>query len=213
MTENTDIVNISALDGTLLKVVSDFKYLGGWMSSTERDINSRKANAWRALHNLKKIWRLDMNCCLKRKLFVATVESVLLYGSESWTMTTKLDTAIDGCYTRMLRIALNVSWKDHMTNDALYGSLPKVSTKIRERRLQLAGHCVRHQELTASQLILWDPKHGKSSRGRRKQTYIDCLKSDTGFTNIDDIKNCMLNRDVWRSVVKQARDVANTTST
>ena len=28
---------------------------------------------------------------------------------------------IDGAYTRMLRTALNVSWRHHITNEDLYG--------------------------------------------------------------------------------------------
>ena len=83
MAENVENVKVTTVDDTILKVVSDFKYLGGWMASSERDIESRKAQAWRALHSLKKIWRSSMNNSLKRNLFIASVESVLLYGSEA----------------------------------------------------------------------------------------------------------------------------------
>ena len=41
----------------------------------------------------------------------------------------------------MLRMALNVSWRQHMTNAELYGDLPPVSAKIATHRLRLAGHC------------------------------------------------------------------------
>ena len=44
-----------------------------------------------------------------------------------------------------------------MTNKELYGDLPKLSCKIRERRLRLAGHCVRHREDIALKLVLWQP--------------------------------------------------------
>ena len=50
----------------------------------------------------------------------------------------------------MLRVALNVSWKQHMTNEELYGDLLKVTSKIAMHRLRLAGHCVRHHEEIAS---------------------------------------------------------------
>jgi hypothetical protein len=46
-----------------------------------------KGSAWRALHAMRKIWRSSMSCSLKRKLFIASVESIFLYGAESWTMT------------------------------------------------------------------------------------------------------------------------------
>ena len=58
--------------------------------------------------------------------------------------------SLDGVYTRMLRMALNVSWKQHITNEELYGDLPKVTSKIAMQRLKLAGHCVRHPEEIAS---------------------------------------------------------------
>ena len=45
----------------------------------------------------------------------------------------------------MLRTVLNVSWRDHITNEDLYGHFPKVSGKIRERRMRVAEHCVRHK--------------------------------------------------------------------
>jgi len=49
----------------------------------------------------------------------------------------------------MLRKALNISCREHVTNELLYGDLPKISTKIRTRRLKLAGHCARHPEEAA----------------------------------------------------------------
>ena len=43
----------------------------------------------------------------KTRLFIATVESVLLYGAEMWTIAQTMKNQLDGCYTRMLRMALN----------------------------------------------------------------------------------------------------------
>ena len=102
-------------------MVEDFKYLGSWMQSSMKDIKTRKAQAWIACHKLSKIWKANLTRTDKIKLFQATVESVLLYGSETWTITSKIRKMLDGCYTRLLRTALNVSWKAHMTNQDLYG--------------------------------------------------------------------------------------------
>ena len=68
---------------------------------------------------------VDFSCCLN----INTVESVLLYGCETWTITTQIRKGLDGCYTRMLRAALNVNWKTHMTNNELYGDIPQITTK------------------------------------------------------------------------------------
>ena len=67
---------------------------------------------------------------LKRLFFRTAVESVLVYGAISWTLTAKLERKIDGAYTRMLRAALNKSWREHLKNKELYSiyrNIPKIS--------------------------------------------------------------------------------------
>ena len=130
----------------------DFKYLGSWIDSKTRDISVRKAMAWQALHKLKSVWKSNMSRKTKIDLFRATTESVLLYGASTWSLTKKEDKSLDGTYTRMLRMVLNVDWRDHVTNHVLYGKLPKISSVIRQRRLQLAGHCYRDKKAPVSQL-------------------------------------------------------------
>ena len=79
------------------------------------------------------------------RLFKATVESVLVYGCETWTMSKALNCVIDGFYTRLLRKVFRISWKYHTTKYLeLYGDIPKISTIIRERKLW------------ATLTVLWD---------------------------------------------------------
>ena len=97
--------------GCVIEEVDDFVYLGSWIASSEHDFLVRKAKAWAACHKMKSIWRSDLRKDLKINLFQATVESILLYGSETWTMTESLKKKIDGCYTRMLWMVLDSNWK------------------------------------------------------------------------------------------------------
>ena len=194
-----------ALNEALIKLVDNFKYLGGHTKDSECDIKIRKALAWVACHNLRSIWTSSLKRSMKVRLFLCTVESVLLYNSETWSLTKQMAKSLDGAYTRMLRMALNVSWKQHMTNVQLYGSLPPVSSKIAARRLRLAGHCVRHEEEIASQFVLWQPSHGHVNRGRKPVDYIDLLKRDTGIDTTEDLQSAMNDRDVWRRFVCDAR--------
>ena len=101
---------------------------------------------------------------------------------------------LDGCYTRMLRMALNVSWKQHITNIQLYGELPPVSTKVQQRRMRLAGHCVRHEDEVANKLVLWQPTNGHANRGRQTMTYVDNLLQDTGLENRSELQTVMMDR-------------------
>ena len=197
-------VTLQTKDGEAIKEVTNFKYLGGWTESTRKDIKIRKALAWSACLNLSKIWKSNLALKIKIRLFIATVESVLLYGSETWTMTKSLTKQIDGCYTRMLRMAKNVSWREHMRNEDMYGNLPKVSTKIKQRRMRLAGHCIRHEEEMANKLVLWEPTEGQRSRGRRKATYIDTLLEDACVDNISELRALMEEREEWWKHVENA---------
>ena len=161
----------------------------------------RKAQAWRALNDMNTIWSSNMSQELKRRFFTATVESILLYGCEAWTTTTAQETSLDGTYTRMLRKAMNIHWSSKTTNKVLYGGMPAVSDKIASRRLQLAGHCYRHPELCANQVLLWEPNHGQRGRGRPRVTFLDVLKRDTGAASTEELATLMSNRAAWKSHV------------
>ena len=53
------------------------------MVSSEKDFEIRKAMAWLACNKLKLIWSSNLSIFLRIRLFRATVESVLLYNSET----------------------------------------------------------------------------------------------------------------------------------
>ena len=65
---------------------------------------------------------------------MASVESILVYGSEAWTPTAVQEARLDGCYTSMLRMVFNVTWRDRVRNEILYGDLPRITTKTREKK-------------------------------------------------------------------------------
>ena len=107
--------DITTLDGTPLKLVDKFTYLGSSVSSTEKDIDTRLTKAWAAIDRLSIIWKSDLTDKMKRSFFQAAVVSILLYGYTTWTLTKRLEKKLDGNYTRMLRAILNKSWRQHPT--------------------------------------------------------------------------------------------------
>ena len=110
--------------------VTNFKYLGALILSLEKDFENRKALEWSVIHKMKSIWNSKMNISLKIRTFKVTVEPILHYRSETWTINVSLRKKIDGCYTRLLRMASNISWKEKLTNDKLYRGMPKISKII-----------------------------------------------------------------------------------
>ena len=150
--------NISTLDGTSLKLVDKFTYLGSSVSSTEKDIDTRLTKAWTAIDRLLIIWKSDLTDKMKRSFFQAAIVSILLYGCTTWTLTKRLKKKLNGNYTRMLRVILNKSWRQHPTRHKLYGHLPPVTKTIQVGRTRHAGHCWWSKDELISDVLLWTPR-------------------------------------------------------
>ena len=110
---------ISTLDGTSLKLVDKFTYLGSSISSIEKDIDTRLTKAWTAIDRLSIIWKPDLTDKMKRSFFQAAIVSILLYGSTTWTLSKRREKKLEGKYARMLRAILNKSWWQHPTKHQL----------------------------------------------------------------------------------------------
>ena len=121
--------DISTLNGSSLKLVDKFTYLGSSVSSTETDIDTQLTKVWKAINSLSIIWKSDLTDKMKRSFFQAAVVSILPYGCTTWTLRKRLEEKLDGNYTRMLRAILNKSWMQHPTKQQLYGHLPPI-TKV-----------------------------------------------------------------------------------
>ena len=85
--------------------------------------------------------------------------------SETWNINTSLENIINGCYTKLLRMVLNVYWKDKWSNKKLYNDMPKITNMIAIRRLTCPGHCIRQNEEAAYNLIFWEPKENENKDG------------------------------------------------
>ena len=201
--------DISTLDGTPLKLVDKFTYLGSSVASTEKDIDTRLTKVWTAINRLSIIWKSDLTDKMKRSFFQAAVASILLYGCTTWTQTKRLEKKLDGNYTRMLRAILNKSWRQHPTRHQLYGHLPPITKTIQVRWTRHAGHCWRSRDELISDVLLWTPTHGRAKAGRPARTYIQQLCEDTGCCP-EDLPRAMNDREKWRVRVRDIRATSTT---
>ena len=101
--------DISTLNGSSLKLVDKFTYLGSSVSSTEADIDTQLAKTWIVIDRLAVIWKLDLSHKMKRSFFQAADVSILLYGCTTWTLTKRMEKKLNGNYTRMLQAIWNKS--------------------------------------------------------------------------------------------------------
>ena len=102
--DKTEFMSFNQVQGIVLKTVNsenikkvdNFKYIGAWIDDTANDVKVSKALAWKYCNKLNKIWKSSLGKSLKPRTFLTLVESVLLYGSEIWTLTKILEKSIDG---------------------------------------------------------------------------------------------------------------------
>ena len=156
--------DISTLEGTSLKLVDKFTYLGSSISSTKKDIDTRLTKAWTATDKLSTIWKSDLTDKMKWSFFQAAVMSILLYGCTTWTLTKRLK-KLDGNYTRMLQAILNKSWWQHPTRHQLYSHLPPIMKTIQVRQTRHAGHCWRSKDELISDVLSWTPHMAEQKQG------------------------------------------------
>ena len=196
MSFNIATPTLKTNQGKTLKYVNDFQYLGSWINSCEKDISTRIGKAWSALNKMDIIWKSTLQAPLKIAFFKSTVQSVLLYGSSTWTLTKSLTKKLDGAYTKMLRVVKGVTWRQHLTNDQFYGNLAKITGIIKEQRTMFSGHCWR----TIHKLLLWEPLHGNRPRGRPLKTYIDQIVEDTIIPK-ENLATAMKDGNYWKERV------------
>ena len=152
---------------------------------------------WSACNDLKKIWKSHLSRNIKLHIFKTIIEPILLYGSETWTLSKKMEARLDGTYTRLLMRVQNLSWKSHPSKKEIYGDLPSISSLLKARRVQFAGHCFRAEGEIISSLLLWKPcTHTRS----RKLSYPDVIARDVGI-NKHDLGTVMQDREAWRMCV------------
>ena len=95
-------------------------------------------NACNKLHN---IWHSNIANTTELVFFRACVESILLYGAETWTMNKEFGDRLEGTYTRLLIRVQNISWREHKTTEQIYGDISPISTTVAHRRV--------HSQVTA----------------------------------------------------------------
>ena len=154
--------------------------------------------AWSACNKMDKLWKSSLNRQIKIRLFRATIEPILLYGSETWTLSARQHHRLDGCYTCFLLLLLNLSWKSHPSLKDIYGDLPRISSLVRKRHIQFAGHCARASDELISSFVLL--RHPSSHRRSRKPTFPDIISRDTAIPK-EDLLTAMTNREYWKGVV------------
>lgn len=160
--------------------VDNFKYLGSMMKSSLDDLNYRTGQAWTAFWKLRPLWQTPehhVSLHMKLHFFEASVLTIFLYGSETWLLSSQMESKIDSFGAACLRFILHqrraASYHDHSEIYKRAG-MPTLSKRVNERRLRWVGHLLRLEKgEPARELAIFEPPHalGKFKRGAEPHSY------------------------------------------
>ena len=189
--DNCDMSNIDLGNGTFFPVVSFFQYLGSILSrdcKDDLDVVTRIDLAAAAFGSLRDCLFSSTRICLEAKkiVFEALILTILLYGSECWSLTEKsldkLRVFFARCVRNMFRVTRKHTREHHISNDQLRNRLGLLSPDayVIRHQLRWAGHVARMDwnRLPRKLISSWVPH--KRMVGAPEYTYgrglVKCLK-------------------------------------
>ena len=136
---------------------------------------ARIGKARSPFNTLASIWRSrEIKTTTKLRMFNSNVQSVLLYGSETWRMTEKTVSKLHAFINRCLRRILGIYWSATISNANLWettGQAP-VREELTSRKWTWIGHTLRRPNYCiARQALLWNPP-GRRRRGTLSVAYV-----------------------------------------
>ena len=204
--------------GSILKSVSDFVYLGSSLSRSchvHVEIGRRLALARTKFQSLKTVlWkRKEVSLCTKVRVFRATVLSRLLYGAECWPLTAADLARLEGFQSNCLRRILRVSWMKKVTNQEVRErcGMTTLDSVLRQRRMQWLGHVQRMGDERLPKVALWGRLEGcQRKAGGRRRRVVDVFTADLRAAGVEATwKELCSDRVGWR---KHFRPTAVVTS-
>jgi hypothetical protein len=145
--QHVDTTPIITIDEQILEVVDKFTYLGSTIFnslSLDAELNVRigKASTTMARQS-KRMWDNTMlTRNTKMRVYQACVLSMLLYGSESWTLYSHQERRLNAFHMRNRRRLLGITWQDRVTNTSVLAQagMPSLFAILSQRRLRWLGH-------------------------------------------------------------------------
>jgi len=169
-----------------IETVKKFKYLGAVCSadmSMRSEISNRLSKAGKALHKLTnmKIWG-DSAISRKTKmtLYKVVVQSVLLYGCETWAITVQDTHRLEVFQMRCLRKVLGITLLDRIPNARVRSEcdVPMIANIISHRRLRWLGHVGRMSRDRMPLQLMFSVLYGESKSGRPSKSWNDYVRED-----------------------------------
>lgn len=196
--------------------VEKFKYLGVMITRDNDEtieIQGRITAANKAYYALIGIMKSNhVHQKTKIKIYQTIIRSVLTYGSETWTMSKKIETMLGVFERKVLRrifgaVLDNQVWRIRY-NQELYEKYKSMDlvTFIKLRRLEWAGHVYRMEECRIPRRVMEGRLYGVRPIGRPRNRWTDAVTVDAKkFIGSVAWRRRSMDREEWKRKIKEAK--------
>ena len=199
------MVNLN-IEGAALYQVDKFRYLGSLVSEDGRcddEIRARIGMAKSDFGSMRRILtNMSLGGQLRLRLLRCYVWSGLMYGCESWNISTEMQKKLEATEMWFLRRMWRVPWTARRSNVEVLrmaGTSRMLLSTIRKRQLKYLGHVLRGRSLEKDCLL--GMIEGTRARGRQRRKYMDAINTLVGRGCIGEVVRLAGDREGWRAIV------------
>ena len=196
------------IDGTTIKVVEHFTYLGSILNqncSLDSEIQARIHSASSAFGRLRErvFCNKNIKIATKAAVYRAVCISTLLYASETWTPYRRHIRALERFHIDCLNRILGSTWKDKFTRNNVFQrtNLCSIEALLAQRHLRWLGHTIRMPEHRLPRQVLYGQlAEGTRAAGGQRKRYKDHCKETLKKCNIppESLETMARDRNLWR---------------
>ena len=198
-----EVEAIEIMPGVELECVDKFCYLGDMLGAgggVEEASRARVRSAWAKFRELAPILTArGASLLVKGKVYRACVQSVMIYGSETWASKVEDLQRLERTERMMVRWMCGVTLRDKIASVELIRRLgiECVTSVLRRGRLRWFGHLERKGDGDWVSSCRKFEVEGARGKGRGKKTWGECVKGDMKLLGVKP--EWALDRDMWRS--------------
>jgi hypothetical protein len=199
--------NTIILENKTIRKVADFTYLSSNVSEdggAVKDVNIRIQKARGAFSRLWKIWQsTHIHNSTKIKIYNSCVKSVLLYGCETWFVSTEIQRKLQSFINQCLRYICRIRWPRVISNEKLWkeSNQENVNMEIRRRKFRWIGHTLRKSDREPCKAaLMWNPE-GSRKRGRPRNSWRRSTLTEVGKRSWRELRPIARDRRKWKELV------------
>ena len=196
---------IIKIDNKPVEQVKSFQYLGVLMTEdgrSEKELLQRISIAKRKFSEMSNLLTShDLSITTKLRLAKCYIWSVLLYASETWSLTPTLEKRLRAFEMWTYRRLCRKSWTEKKSNKEVLDKMKLKGTIlmsiVRRRKAKYYGHVRRHQCIQKT--IIEGKVDGKRGRGRRTTDWLSGITTSMKRP-INECGVLAMDRALWREM-------------